>query len=72
MKGRQTTAADLIAQAAANSHKWEAHKEQDEIRHPEKHVKKTGTDQDATLKRYVMWGQQAPHPTAGNEPLIQC
>jgi hypothetical protein len=44
MKGRQTTAADLIAQAAANGYKLGAHKEQDEIRRLEKHVKKTRID----------------------------
>jgi hypothetical protein len=38
MKGRQMTAAELIAQAAAN-YKRGAHKEQDETRHREKHVK---------------------------------
>jgi hypothetical protein len=54
MGSRQTTAADLIAQAAANGYKRGAHKEHDEIRHREKHVKKTKRDQDATLKRYVM------------------
>jgi hypothetical protein len=53
MKGRQMTATDLIAQAAANGYKRGAHKEQDETRHQEKHVEKTRKDQDATLKRYV-------------------
>lgn len=54
MKGRQITAADLIAQAAANDYKLRAHKEHDEIRRVKKHIKETRTDQDATLKRYVM------------------
>jgi hypothetical protein len=54
MKGRQTTAADLIAQAAANGYKRGAHKEQDKTRHQGKHVKKTRKDQDTTLNRYVM------------------
>jgi hypothetical protein len=54
MKGRQVTAAGLIAQAAANGYKRGAHKEQDKTLHREKHVKKTRRHQDATLKRYVM------------------
>ncbi|MCJ1426427.1 hypothetical protein MMC29_004330 [Sticta canariensis] len=55
MKGRQITAAGLIAQAAANGYKRGAHKEQDKTVHREKHVKKTRKDQDATLNRYVIW-----------------
>jgi hypothetical protein len=57
MKGRQVTAAGLIAQAAANGYKRGAHKEQDKIFHREKHVKKIRKDQYATLNRYVMLGQ---------------
>jgi hypothetical protein len=44
MKGRQITAADLIAQAAANGYQRVAHKEQDETCLREKHVKKTRRD----------------------------
>jgi hypothetical protein len=51
----KSTAANLVAHAAANSYKREAHKEHDEIRHCEKHVKRTKRDQDATSERYVMW-----------------
>jgi hypothetical protein len=54
MEVRKTTAADLIAQAAANGYKREAHKKHDKIRHREKHVKKTERDQDAIVKHYVM------------------
>jgi hypothetical protein len=54
MKSRKSTTDELIAQAAANGYKRGAHKEDDEIRHREKHVKKMMRDQDATLRRCVM------------------
>lgn len=54
MTNRKPTADELIARAAANGYRRGAHREHDEIRHREKHVKKTKRDQDATLGRYVM------------------
>jgi hypothetical protein len=45
---------DLIGQAAASDYRRGAHKEDDEIRHHEKYVKQTRSDQDAALRRYVM------------------
>jgi hypothetical protein len=54
MKDRKSTADDLIAQAAARGYRIGAHKEHDEIRHREKHEKKTRRDQDTTLGRYVV------------------
>jgi hypothetical protein len=54
MKGRKSTADDLIAETAANGYRRGAHKEHDKIHHRERHVKKIRSDQDATLRRYIM------------------
>lgn len=51
---QKSTPDDLIAQAAANGYRRGEHKNYDEIRHCEKHVKKTENDQVAILKRYVI------------------
>jgi uncharacterized membrane-anchored protein len=54
MKDRKSTADNLIAQAAANGYRRGAYKEYDEIRHREKHVNKTKSDQDTMLRRYMI------------------
>jgi hypothetical protein len=54
MKKRQADVIDLMAQTETNDYKRGIHKERDQIRHREKHVKKTKRDQDAILKRYVL------------------
>jgi hypothetical protein len=55
MRKRTVTAAALKTQAEANGYRRGAHKERDRIPHQEKHVGKTKSDQDATLRRYVLW-----------------
>ncbi|MCJ1474750.1 hypothetical protein MMC13_003410 [Lambiella insularis] len=50
------TADELLhSRAEANGYKRGAHKEADEVRGSEKHVTKTKKDQEATLRRYVLW-----------------
>ena len=54
--GRRHVATDeLLARAQANDYNRGTHKERDEFHGCEKHVKKAKKDQDATLKRYVLW-----------------
>jgi hypothetical protein len=68
MKGRQITAADMIAQAAVNGSKRGAHKEQDETRHREKHVKKTRRDLLSVRRQHnttVQGGRLCTVPTEG-------
>ena len=54
MKGRQFTAADVIAQVLANGYKRKAYKERDGIRHRGTYIKMVRKDQGTTLKRYIM------------------
>ena len=58
--GRRATVEELLAEAEANGYKRGAHAERDQIRHREKHVKKTKQDQDATLHRYVLYAEPPP------------
>lgn len=44
----------LLACAEANSYQRGAHRDTDQIRGREKHIKKTKRDQDRTLCRYVL------------------
>jgi adenylylsulfate kinase-like enzyme len=52
--GRRAIAEELLAQAEANGYKRGVHKG-DQVRHRKKHVKMTTRDQDATLRRYVLY-----------------
>ncbi len=55
--GPQGLTADeaLQARAAANGYQTGAFKEADKVRNGEKHVTKTKKDEDATLRRYVLY-----------------
>jgi hypothetical protein len=44
MKGRKSTADELITQAAVNGYRRGVHKEYNKIHHCEKHVKKMRSD----------------------------
>ena len=65
--GRRATAEELLAQAEANGYKRGVHRQRDQVRHREKHVKKTISDQDATLRRYVLCVEN-PRPCNFTEP----
>ncbi|OAG42721.1 AdoMet-dependent rRNA methyltransferase SPB1 [Fonsecaea monophora] len=45
----------LLARAEANGYQRGAHREADEVSGRDKHVAKTKKNQDATLRRYVLW-----------------
>jgi hypothetical protein len=53
--GRRATAEELLAQAEANGYKRAVRKQRDQVRHRKKHVKMAIRDQDATLRRYVLY-----------------
>lgn len=55
--GRRATAEELHAQAEAKGYQRGSCRERDQVRHREKHVKKTIRDQEATLRRYVLYVQ---------------
>ncbi|KAN0069234.1 Protein of unknown function (DUF3435) domain containing protein [Elaphomyces granulatus] len=45
----------LLARAEANGYQRGAHREADEVCGRDKHVSKTKKNQDATLRRYILW-----------------
>ena len=45
----------LLARAKANGYQRAAHREADEVRDREKHVKKTKINQEGTLRRHVLY-----------------
>ncbi|KAK7921759.1 hypothetical protein LTR80_012097 [Exophiala xenobiotica] len=45
----------LLAHAEANGYQRGAHREADEVCGRDKHVAKTKKNQDATLRRYILW-----------------
>ncbi|KAK5344085.1 hypothetical protein LTR43_012447, partial [Exophiala xenobiotica] len=45
----------LLARAEANGYQRGAHREADEVCGRDKHVAKTKKNQDATLRRYILW-----------------
>jgi hypothetical protein len=67
--GRRATAEELHAQAEAKGYQRGSCRERDQIRHREKHVKKTIRDQEVTLRRYVLY-VQPPSPYSFTEPLV--
>ena len=62
--GRRATVEELLAEAEANGYKRGAYAEYDQVRHREKHVKKTKLDQDITLHRYVLYAETPPFLSA--------
>ena len=64
--GRAATVEELLVEAEANGYKRGAHAERDQVRHREKHVKKTKQDQDATLHHYVLYAEPLPSSLLDN------